>query len=510
MDATRSLSVAVVVLGALAPGVWAGKAPQIRKEAIELLDQGVSAYNRGSYAEAVEKLRRCAAVALSSFRAHYYLGLALSGDRRYAEAVDALSVAHDLDPDHHDGLIALGDAYLKQGDVEEAQVAYFSVLKKQPDYPPALDAVGRSYESLAEDQKAIDYFRRAMASNRGFAPAYSHLGQLYMRQDRLQEAVALLEEAISVWPDYAHGLNRLALGYGRLGLHNEAAALIQRAIELEPRNGAHQATLGHLQLQQGLLHAAEASFKEALQSDPAMPDARQGLAEVARRHGEYASALEHLDAALQDARIDPTTAGRLQQARAAIVAEQTQLAELESRAQQGNAAPEELSRLSAIYGRRGLWERAVDYQEQAASSPEQRERLAYAFIQAGRFREGQRLYAELARERDRAPLHLNLGISLAMLGDDAAAIEAYRRALELQPDLAAARVYTANALLRLGRTPEAAQTYKAYLDAAPAGEAAERVRRILRQIAPELVVQATPAVPARAPGDLPEQKVPSQ
>lgn len=502
-----AVALLAILLGAITSSAQAGKAPEVRKEALELLDRGVSAYNHGSFAEAAEKLRRCASMALSSFRAYYYLGLALSGDRRYAEAVEALSVAHDLDPGHHDALIALGDAYLKQGDVEEARAAYFNVLKERPDYAPALDALGRSYESQADDEKAIDHYRRAMASNKGFAPAYSHLGDLYLRQDRLQEAVVLLEEAISVWPDYAAGLNRLALAYGRLGLHNEAAASIQKAIELEPRNSAHQATLGHLQLEQGLLRAAEASFRKALESDPAMPEARSGLAEAARRQGDYAQALEHIDAALQDPRLDPSTEDRLKRLRATIASEQAQIVELESRAQSGQATPEDMSTLSAIYGRRGMWERAIQYQQQAPPSFEQRERLAYAFVQAGRYREAQRLYSELAQQVGSATLHLNHGVSLALLGDDPGALEAYRRALELQPELGAARLFTANSLLRLGRSEEAARDYKLYLDAAPTGEAAERVRRILRQIAPQLIVQTASPLPAASPTDLQEHEI---
>ena len=45
--------------------------------------QGVSAFNRGEYPTAVSKLRECASIALNSFRAHYYLGLALIGERQY-------------------------------------------------------------------------------------------------------------------------------------------------------------------------------------------------------------------------------------------------------------------------------------------------------------------------------------------------------------------------------------------------------------------------------------------
>jgi hypothetical protein len=82
---TRILVAAGLLFAVLAqhPGV-AGRAGDVRVEAFELLNEGASAYNRGLYDEAVEKLGRCSAIALNSFRAYYYYGLALSASRRYA------------------------------------------------------------------------------------------------------------------------------------------------------------------------------------------------------------------------------------------------------------------------------------------------------------------------------------------------------------------------------------------------------------------------------------------
>jgi tetratricopeptide (TPR) repeat protein len=139
------LAVAAVlpIAASLAPGALAGKALDVRRESHELLNAGVAAYRKGDYAAAVDSLRRSAAMALNSFRAHFYLGLALIGDRRYTEAVDALNIALDLDPTHLQSLVGLGDAYLKLGDLDEAQAAYYRALKLRPEYPPSLDGLAR-------------------------------------------------------------------------------------------------------------------------------------------------------------------------------------------------------------------------------------------------------------------------------------------------------------------------------------------------------------------------------
>ena len=57
-----------------------------------------------------------------------------------------------------------------------------------------------------------------------------------------------------------------------------------------------------------------------------------------------------------------------------------------------------------------------------------------------------------------------------------------------------------NALLRMGDVRESAESYKAYLDQGGESEASERVRRILQQIAPDLVPVANdPLAPDRRP-----------
>jgi tetratricopeptide (TPR) repeat protein len=477
-----------------------------RKEAFKLLNQGVAAYKRGEYELAVERLTRSASMALNSFRAHFYLGLALIGDRRYDEALEILSVALDLDPSHLQSHVATGDAHLKLGDLEEARAGYYRALKLRPEYPAALDGLARVYEAQADDQEAITYFQRAIASDRGFAPAYTHLGDLYLRKDQFKEAVELLEEAISVRPDFAGGLNRLAVAYGRLGLTTLAVATIQKAMELEPNQASHPSTLGWLQLGQSSPETAEEWFVKALRLDPDLVEAHMGLAEVARRGGDYQLALGQVDTALADAKLDVAMTKRLEEFREKIEQERRDLMELELTLAFGEASAEDQAALATIYAGRGLWHQAAELQLNAEPSPENQERLAYMLFQAGRFREAHEIYAALAREvralelddeehRLLAAKHeLNDGVSVAMLGDDQEASEAYRRALEVLPSSRLARLYLGNALLRLGEVGSAVAEYKTFLGMSDRGEAAERVRRILVQIAPETLPQPGPEI----------------
>jgi len=492
----RGYVAVLLIVAVAAPVAWAGQAGEVRKQAFRLLNQGVAAYKRGEFDLAVERLSQSASMALNSFRAHYYLGLSLIGARRYDEALDFLAIALDLDPGHMSSHVATGDALLKLGDLTEAGASYYRALKLRPEYPPALDGLARVYEAQANEFEAIAHYGRAIASDRGFAPAYTHLGDLYLRKDQFKEAVELLEEAVSVRPDFADGHNRLAVAYGRLGLTTLAVATIQRAIELEPYEALHPSTLGWLQLGEGSLESAEEWLVAALQLAPDLAEAHAGLAEVARRGGNYDLALGQIDIALANARLDAAMARRLEIYRERVAREQRDVAELEEKLAGGGGAPDDHGRLAEIYAGRGMWRQAVELQFNAPPSASSGERLAYMLFQSGRYREAHEVYARLAAEarsephdddeqrQQMAKLELNDGVSVAMLGDDAGACEAYQRALETRPDSRLARLYLGNALLRMGEIDRAVSAYETFLGLGDRGEAAERVRRILEQIAP--------------------------
>jgi len=479
----------------------AGDAAKVREEAFRLLNEGVSAYTKGDYDTAEDRLARASAIALNNFRAYLYHGLALSRLGRYPEALTALEIALDLEPNHLQGLVAVGDAHLALGDVDEARAAYYRALKERSEFPAALDGLARTYEAAAELPKAVELFRRAIASDAGFAEAYTHLGELYLRQGRFREAVDLLAEAVAIRPDHADGLNRLAVAYGRLGMFNEAVATVERAIELAPGDPEHPATLGALQVDLGLLARARDSFARSLALDPAQPTALRGLAEIARREGRYDDALAHLDLALADARLRARVRADLLGDRDRIVAERDRFAALAEAESDDDADPRALRELADVYAGRGADDRAADLLLRAGvEDPTDLERLAYLLLRAERNREALDTYDRLlAGGAPRAEWRLNRGVALAGLGLDEPAIAAYSDALAVSRDPALSRragLYRANALLRTGRTAEAVEDYVAFLESAPDDEVSERVRRILVAIAPDRVPEAPPADPA--------------
>ncbi len=230
-----------------------------------------------------------------------------------------------------------------------------------------------------------------------------------------------------------------------------------------------------------------------------MAAARLGLAEVARRRGDYTQALEELDFARIESGLDAATAKQLKQRREAVVRERRRLLQLYSLVASGYASHEHYAELADLFARRSQWGLAAKMQRWAPPSPEHEEWLAYLLFRDGRYRDAYRIYARLAENENRSVLQLNAGIALASLGNDPAAVEAYDRVLQADPAHRLARLYLANAQLRMGSVESAAKNYRTFLDSGGASQPAERVRRILEQIAPELLPDEEQALVPPAP-----------
>jgi predicted Zn-dependent protease len=91
-----------------------------------------------------------------------------------------------------------------------------------------------------------------------------------------------------------------------------------------------------------------------------------------------------------------------------------------------------------------------------------------AAMEAGRFADAARIYAEVAKARPNdAGLQMNLGMAQYMSGDPADALPSLQRALTLNPSLAPASLFYGAALLDLGRAEQAVAPLQRAVKAMP-------------------------------------------
>ena len=94
--------------------------------------------------------------------AYYQLGLALDGEARCSEAVDAYEQAVTLDPDHYQAIFRLGYVYVLAGDPDTARGHYERLAEHHTLYPTALINLGVLYEDEGRMQDAVDCYKRVL------------------------------------------------------------------------------------------------------------------------------------------------------------------------------------------------------------------------------------------------------------------------------------------------------------------------------------------------------------
>ena len=95
----------------------------------------------------------------------------------------------------------IGLAYLKQGELAQAEEHFHTALDYQPGLAEAHHNLGLVHERVGKRTKAIQSFREAIRSKPGYTEAHASLGRLLWQDGRPEEARNAFERVIDLAPD---------------------------------------------------------------------------------------------------------------------------------------------------------------------------------------------------------------------------------------------------------------------------------------------------------------------
>lgn len=411
--------------------------------------------------------------------------------------------AHALAPEDHRWAYLQAYAAGLQGRLEDAAAGYEEALELDASVLPAWLRLGRAHLDLGAAEAAQEAFERALqlepasaAGHEGLGKAAAAAGDAAAAEEHLQRALALEPRANAL--HYA-----LAQVYRDLGRPEEAEHHLALRGDVSPRipdplinalaerAGGAQFYLmqGAEALEDGDLPAAEASYRSALEKDPASFTAVLGLARSLEGQGRPAEAAQALQAAAVGE--GPT---RSTEERAALLRSLGDLLSRAGRPQEAAAAyalaletGQDDPRLRLLLGdalaRSGQLEQAVEaYDEVAESSPD----LATAALVKRatarvNLRQPEQAKADFEAALVTAPqdpgLRLRYAEALAFLGEGSAAREQRKQALELLPSGPAGATVLAESAeraLRRGDLAAAEADYTRALELDPASPTARR------------------------------------
>jgi tetratricopeptide (TPR) repeat protein len=319
-------------------------------------------------------------------------------------------------------VLIIGPAAATQDPVSKTEEADLTDLRKQlvpvvvPDLSGLDPLVAEQLEEARSEMEAA--IAEPDADIARLAAAYGTLGQLYHAYELLDVARACYVNASFLRPQDFRWVHLLADISRKNGDLEQAAAQYEAAWSLQPYDFAALVRLGEVYLELGRLDDAGATFKSALALSPGSPSAMAGLGKLALERQEYGDAVMYFQAALRAA----PEANRLHYSLAM--------------AYRGLGDMDNARRHLELRGTVGVRppDPVVD-QLQMLTEGERvhlvRGRLAFA---SGRYREAADEFgAAVEADPGSARALVNLGTTLAQLGDMEGAAEKFEQALDIDP-----------------------------------------------------------------------------
>ena len=242
-------------------------------DALDLLKAGLAARSRGDFAAAADFYTQAIDTGrLSSADLAVVLtsrGVAYDMIGQTDRAIDDLTAAIRLNPDHSDPYIHRGLAWAKKRDFQRAIADFSDAIRLDPSRALlALNNRGNAYEAVGEYDRAIEDYEQAILLNPSYAPAYYNRAGVYYAKLDFDRAIEDYSRAIRLKPDSAQAYSNRGVAYRAKGAANKAIADFDAAIHLNSNDAALLGNRGNTYAANGQFESAVADFSSAIKLEP--------------------------------------------------------------------------------------------------------------------------------------------------------------------------------------------------------------------------------------------------
>ncbi|MDD4857797.1 MAG: tetratricopeptide repeat protein [Candidatus Krumholzibacteria bacterium] len=235
----------------------------------------------------------------AEFEAAAKEGIEAYNTGNFEEAVRALSTACNDHPDYADVRFKLALAHLRRGDNEDAQREFKAAISINPQYAEAHFYLGIAQLDNKLYREAIEQFERAAAIKPDYADLQCFLGSTYFYLGELDKARVSLEASLALSPGYGKARYYYGLLLYALGDRKRAIEFLADATKGEERKGAVDLSFALVHLREGNLEEAMAVLKDILDAGGESADVLYFLGECYLRMDKLADAERFFRRALQ-------------------------------------------------------------------------------------------------------------------------------------------------------------------------------------------------------------------
>lgn len=424
--------------------------------------RGLTYYEQGAYAEAMQAFEEALAEDPGLAEAHLYIGNIYALQDRQAEAVGAYETAIAVDTRFFEAYNNLGTMYANMDRTEDAMDAYSKALALNDRFYDARTNLGLLYAEAGRLDEAVEEFKKVIRAEVGIAEVHNNLGIVYLRQGKDEEASEQFNRAIALRGDFPEAYNNLALSYSRdaavdevietwRGLAAQWAGYtsatrvgfdwmpLRRVAARSSGVGGEARSAYRSGVEAAYRHDLETAlthFREALAVRPEWNAARLAVASVLLAQEKWEEAAAAVEHAIRPESADPLPSAILAIAKASVGDFESALqawegAVRQAREQDGSAPLEALTAMR--------------------KTTEAADRVLRALDQA------------VALRPRFTTAHFNIGLVNDMLRRYHQAIGSYREVVRLAPELGAGHFRLGIAYFRMGDIEKARDALRAYI-----------------------------------------------
>ncbi|MDY6803706.1 MAG: FkbM family methyltransferase [Cyanobacteriota bacterium] len=179
-----------------------------------------------------------------------------------------------------DGLFNKALKHQNNGELEEAEALYLSILKINSNHMNSLVNLGVLYKARGDIETAIGLYKLGLSIEPNDLITISNLCRNLRQIDRLDEALYYGKKALTIKPDFTD----IALNVGNIliqqGKLEEALHYFSQQLQKYPNNADIQGSIGNVLVRQNKLVEGKSELEKALKLNPKDLNTRRWLAVV--------------------------------------------------------------------------------------------------------------------------------------------------------------------------------------------------------------------------------------
>ena len=172
----------------------------------------------------------------NSFFLYDFLGIVLSNQKKFNEAVINFRKSIKINPNYAQGYSNLGAELFKLKKVDESINILNQAIKINPNFAEPYFRLGVIFKQLNKTNESILCYQKAIQIKPDYVSAHNNLGNVFKEIGKIEEAIKSYEHVIQINSNSEIAYNNLAHLFVDIGKVEDARKFFRKLFSLKPNN----------------------------------------------------------------------------------------------------------------------------------------------------------------------------------------------------------------------------------------------------------------------------------